>query len=162
MKTFQLPTKDSTQALVKSYTFDLSHVDTVWCVLFTPRGWMKTRPRIIQTYRLLFCTCFTNATQITEAPERPEAPALLPVLLMTLMFCNAQRWIGIHGFVLGYLPYWFPCDSCLCCQSVLLSRLEVKSCFQHFISECLLKPVFTAQWSALLRPLSRLRWTSTR
>lgn len=108
MKTFQLPTKDSTQALVKSYTFDLSPVDTVWCILFFPPwGWMKTRPRIIQTYRLLFCTCFTNATQITEAPERPEAPALLPVFLITLMFCNAQRWIGIHRFVLGYLPYWF-------------------------------------------------------
>lgn len=107
MKTFQLPTKDSTQALVKSYTFDLSPVDAVWCTLFTPWGWMKTKPRIIQTHRLLFCTCFTNATQITVAPERPEAPALLPVFLTTLTFCNAQRWIGIHWFVLGFLSDWF-------------------------------------------------------
>lgn len=38
MKTFQLPTKDSTQALVKSYTVDLSHVDTVWCVPFYTTG----------------------------------------------------------------------------------------------------------------------------
>lgn len=43
----------------------------------------------------------TNATQITEAAQRPEAPALLPVFLITLMFCNAQRLIGIHRFVRG-------------------------------------------------------------
>lgn len=54
----------------------------------------------------------------------------------------------MHRFVLGCIPNDLSHDSCLCCQSVLLSRLEVKFCFQHFLSECLLTPVFTAQWSA--------------
>lgn len=63
------------------------------------------RSKIIQTYRLLFCTCFTNATQITKAVQQPKAPALLPVFLTTLMFCNAQRFMGIQRFVNGYLPY---------------------------------------------------------
>lgn len=85
---------------------------------------MKTRPRIIQTYRLLFPTCFTNATQITEAAQQPKAPALLPVFLITLMFCNA-RLIGIH-IIGATFPIDLSCDSRLCCQSVLLSRLEVK------------------------------------
>lgn len=43
MKTFQLPTKDSTQALVKSYTFDLSPVETVLCILFYTMGMNKDK-----------------------------------------------------------------------------------------------------------------------
>lgn len=38
-----------------------------------------------------FLSCFTKASQITEASEGPEAPALLPVFLITLIICNAQR-----------------------------------------------------------------------
>lgn len=89
-------------------------------------GLNETRPRIIQTYRLLFLTCFTNATQITEAAQRPKAPALLPVFLITLMFCNAR----LIGMCIGVtFPIDLSCDSHLCCQLVLLSRLEVKFFF---------------------------------
>lgn len=104
-------------------------------------------PKLYRHTDCCFCICFTNATQITRAVQRPEAPALLPVFLMTLIFCNAQRLMGMQRFVNGYLPYWFVlwvpvCVANRCCWADL--KLS-SSLFQ-----CLLKPVFTAPWSALL------------
>lgn len=60
MKTFQLPTKDSTQAFVKSYTVGLSPVDAV-CILCPPGGEWSYAPGLYRHTDCCFCTCFTNA-----------------------------------------------------------------------------------------------------
>ena len=95
-KTFQRPTKDSTQALVKSCTFDLLTQCRVSC-LHHADEW---RARIMQTFGLLFCfcfffvfsTCFINATQLTEAP------ALLPVSLYVID-ANTETWLFLSRFL---------------------------------------------------------------
>lgn len=116
-------------------------------------------PKLYRHTDCCFCTCFTNATQITRAVQRPEAPALLPVFPMTLMFCNAQRLMGMQRLVNGYLPYWFVlwvpvCVANRCCWADL--KLS-SSLFQSVCLSLCLPLRGLLYWG----PPSQLRWTST-
>lgn len=116
-------------------------------------------PKLYRHTDCCFCTCFTNATQITRAVQRPEAPALLPVFLMTLMFCNARRLMGMQRLVNGYLPYWFVlwvpvCVANRCCWADL--KLS-SSLFQSVCLSLCLPLRGLLYWG----PPSQLRWTST-
>lgn len=119
---------------------------------------MKTRPRIIQTYRLLICTCFTNATQIT-GPRTAWGTCTVTCISYYIDVRNAQRCLGMHRFVLGYLPRWFVLWFLFVLPIGAAEQTWSQILFSTLQSVCFRLSLLLS--GLLFMPLSRLRWITT-
>lgn len=118
--------KTALRLLLNLNMFDLSPVDTVWFILFTPRdGWRK-EPELHK--HTVYCFIHASQMQMSAAPESLETPALLPVLLkLELKVCSP--------FLCPVIPLWFANWCCradlvrFCCQQLRESATAALHCF---------------------------------